>query len=1183
MRLAQDVSTFTTSLVAKALFAERLCTLFVPPCSPNAIEEFSAQAGSTVLNFTIRFVPGGPTTRHMRARLSSPADVALALSPDFSLVRPYGWDLTDLIVHRSAASLEFSLQALKVTSAVNIVFVLAGTWGLVLFISITTRGRACRSRAHNSLFSHFVPSAETLQVLVQSAFVQLILALSLHMVQSGSYALVVAYGLLCAAVGAAFIALLNSWVRGESVLLRDALSVDRIDKMGPEAWNDEEANDNEVGDEDGDEGGGRRREYVRLYEAGADRKHQLGALAAHDWEEHHKGLERRMGLNMFDLSEHVFDELPPERDRGLLATFLNTSLFGAIGGKRARQHAAATPSTPPEQLVMSVEVPVGLPKETLRDAMLQWKLRHTAHPMESEAVDWLLGQLSPVGFGLLRVRVPEQARLLLVEAVVQFSQQHAELHLDACHATILQQMLRQLSPRFHSMETELPEDGAGTEKIRHLVAEALRRRLEHEGQSRGITMEEGLLIQHTLHALTESFPLLPMRPPAEGTKVAPEEREEALKEEISRQADALRDSAAEYLYDDEVFCKVPLVSRTKPPDTIETVDRHYGHEQDQGDGGSGQDGRRRRRRRAHASVTLAAVAEQHVPQLETTPPPAPIKLSECRTSTTGDDVPGGGVAVSPSPAHAAAVEEEEAPPSSLGLKAAEPGAAALHNAAPEQALPVTYTGIQHPRRVKLPKVDENEEAEGVVVEEEGTSSLAPMPASPLVGEDGVQKASAHREASTEETLLTTPSPPPSPPAGHGAAGASGGSLRQLREARDRAARELAAQIDGPATATDGARGGSLLQLELAMLESREMEARQMLEQIESNRGEAAGREKEEDADLGDYFDDLEMGEGGVLADEDDDRQIPEASLKKRHARSRWWRPLRRRRRESDDHERMPCWKQYTVLFVGTLFVASCTVAVVTLFAIIPPIDQFLVVFTWSGSVPCSVVLHFAARSSVRYLRKRLALRRGRSVEGMHNQRLRMRHRPLRLPTSKATDAQDDRRPPGPLQRFASAHVLHPDLDRLQSLDDRQRDQFAASVRGKARTSDPSPEASPATAQGAGAAPAPCSSPQEGAALPAGSPPVPSKAFRPGSVAAGGPRRRGRKDRHSSENVDEGAEAIDFPRGQSLAFGEQRAQSRGAAEARGRLILATSAGAAIAEGATARGPSDAGATDPIVRI
>ena len=85
------------------------------------------------------------------------------------------------------------------------------------------------------------------------------------------------------------------------------------------------------------------------------------------------------------------------------------------------------------------------------------------------------------------------------------------------------------------------------------------------------------------------------------------------------------------------------------------------------------------------------------------------------------------------------------------------------------------------------------------------------------------------------------------------------------------------------------------------------------------------------------------------------------------------------------HDRMPCWKQYFVLFIGSLIVAASTITVVTLFAILPPITQYFVMFSFAGSVPTALVLHFTTRSVVRYLRKHLALRRGRQVEGVVQQ------------------------------------------------------------------------------------------------------------------------------------------------------------------------------------------------------
>ena len=56
--------------------------------------------------------------------------------------------------------------------------------------------------------------------------------------------------------------------------------------------------------------------------------------------------------------------------------------------------------------------------------------------------------------------------------------------------------------------------------------------------------------------------------------------------------------------------------------------------------------------------------------------------------------------------------------------------------------------------------------------------------------------------------------------------------------------------------------------------------------------------------------------------------------------------------------------------------------VITLFAIVPPITQYFIMFSFAGSIPTSFVVHIMARTVTRYLRKYLALRRGRQVEGV---------------------------------------------------------------------------------------------------------------------------------------------------------------------------------------------------------
>ena len=130
-------------------------------------------------------------------------------------------------------------------------------------------------------------------------FVQMILSLSLHLASgesSSDFMRVVLYGLGIGVVGAMFTAVLNSWIRGQSLSLRKALSVDQIDKVTEWTTND------------GD------REYRQVYEAGGDRT--LGQLAAHDWEDYHKMMEKQLGL--FDLSNNVFDEMKPEKDPSLV-------------------------------------------------------------------------------------------------------------------------------------------------------------------------------------------------------------------------------------------------------------------------------------------------------------------------------------------------------------------------------------------------------------------------------------------------------------------------------------------------------------------------------------------------------------------------------------------------------------------------------------------------------------------------------------------------------------------------------------------------------------------------------------------------------------------------------------------------------------------------------------------------
>jgi hypothetical protein len=59
----------------------------------------------------------------------------------------------------------------------------------------------------------------------------------MHMyVGTGSDAFVIQWGLMIGVIGAFTISLLNHWIRGESLSLKNALQVQNIDKQGPEGW-----------------------------------------------------------------------------------------------------------------------------------------------------------------------------------------------------------------------------------------------------------------------------------------------------------------------------------------------------------------------------------------------------------------------------------------------------------------------------------------------------------------------------------------------------------------------------------------------------------------------------------------------------------------------------------------------------------------------------------------------------------------------------------------------------------------------------------------------------------------------------------------------------------------------------------------------------------------------------------
>jgi len=1001
MSLAGDPSSFNAGL-----FRSRICTngLFDVSCSTSQMTRISAVAGSTVVSFTIKFVNGGPTISHMRSRLVQPELVQQALGADFTLAYPYEVRMYEDVQHRSNDDLMFELGAIKLSSAGTLVQVLCMLWGTVVFWSITSRGESCRQQAHNSWAAALIPSSESIQVFVLASFVELILCLGLHMAgPTGSFDYVVMYGFGVGAIGAAFISLSNAWIRGTNIDLLNALSVDQIDKEAL-GWNDDEPIEGETEEE----AEAARVEYRQVYEVGGDRR-ALGHLAAHDWEQYHKSLEERMGLGMFDLSNQVFDQVKPEKDPGMLAAFLNSTVMGLFGGAKDGEVAAPPPVREELQLV-PVEVPIGLPKATLRDALLQWRLRHTAHPVEAEAVDWVLGQMEPAGFELVAVKVPEQLRLLLTEALIAHSQQHAELQMDACHAMRLRATLQQLSNRFTDLEVAVPdaapnELGDVTAKTRGLLHDAIKARLTNTSK-RDASLEEGLMLQQVLQGLTPEFGLIAMDHPtkeAEQKHMADDERALAVKAEIEKRADEVRAANADYMYDDELFTPVPTIMRTKPVDAVEVIAVER-HSHPLRKGAKTAAAKAPSSTATSATVALAAASSATV-------------SSATASSTASSAAAMAGFAMNAAPQLDAITEGSEGRPSAAPTA---PAGAAASPPPPKEAEP--YLG-------DLPEPD--------------LEPALPAPPSP--------------------TASPPPSPPPSPPSPPAEPSEPELEAPSFREALSLQALPLpeappepepevasegfADEPDKPPPLSEALNAESVAQFyELGREESdyhrRLRPARPKRRWIPTFfRGLLDGTKK--DAVEKPHDVDVELAPEQVARQE----ELRHATLSKRT--KFWWR--QRQKASEADHERMPCWKQYFVLFVGSCIVAACTITVITLFAIIPPLAQYFVMFSFSGALPFSFVLHFSLRFLLRELRKYAALYRGRHVEGKF----------------RKTRAPPPPRPPGERKRKLSVSFAPPaELFGLK----------AAAPAGEPEASGKAPGVAPAAAPGVAPAAAPAGTP-----------------------------------------------------------------------------------------------------------
>ena len=78
---------------------------------------------------------------------------------------------------------------------------------------------------------------------------------------------------------------------------------------------------------------------------------------------------------------------------------------------------------------------------------------------------------------------------------------------------------------------------------------------------------------------------------------------------------------------------------------------------------------------------------------------------------------------------------------------------------------------------------------------------------------------------------------------------------------------------------------------------------------------------------------------------------------------------------------MPCWKQYTMLLLGSILVGVCNVASITWMATMEPLQANIVLISWAIGWPSSFIFHRLTRMFTRYLRKRRMLERGKKVQG----------------------------------------------------------------------------------------------------------------------------------------------------------------------------------------------------------
>ena len=868
-------------------------------CRGSDVEILSVRAGSTKVDFIIHHRPGGPTTPVLRRFFLDWRGLFLAELAEegfpFDADAPPPQTITVIMGGLSAGALNSELVGEALAGATNVFFSLDGVWAIVLMWSLTTRGDSCQSKTKRSRLAKLLPSSETLQIMCLAIFFQLVCALIMHkyIAYQESMVFVVMVGILVGACGMLFVYALNSWIRGTTFSLK---GLDEIDVTGVTYINYEKNEDYYE-----------TKVYSRPYEAGMKGKRALGQLAGHDWEGAHMQWEKAQGL--IDLSDEIFDEqMEPEHDKGLVAQFLNSSLLSAFGGGKKSMHAQQ--AVDPNFQAVKVEVHKPISRH-LRDALMQWRLRHTAHPVEAEAAAAVLGQLDP-NFRVLAVEVPQQARMMLVQAIVQWTQKHPHMQLDAGHATRIQMLLEQIAPRFDGMSLPLPLDDASTTNMtRDLLTDALTAKLTNTSK-KDLTQEDGLMLQHMLQQLAPAYALITME------TVVPEnlseDNQEALEIDVRDEIERLA-QYAEAIDDDDLYTPVPLIVHTEPPEVVEM-----------GRPGAGRNASPQKSRNASPQKSGNRRPAPSLPPSPPSSPPGETAWPSAGASTA-----------KPSPASPSRRFRPKA--QRVSATWTDPACVSSTAASVVQATCAPGDGIRR-RAVLLSGA------------ELGDEQIASPPPSPPAREAPIAEEEEEEEEapSLVETLQLNVE-------------ASQTDVEVSLQSQTSAEASQSSVAESSAEASQWSAAESSAEASQWSVAESSVGASQPLtcDLVASIPG---GKE------IGGASKPSRWAGSNTSADENAAKTAVLNARKKAFFQ-------RRRKKE----QKMPCWKQYTMLFIGTILVVIANSLAIGWMATMEPLQAAVSMISWAIGWPCSFIFHITTRTIMRHLRKKRALKRGRMVKG----------------------------------------------------------------------------------------------------------------------------------------------------------------------------------------------------------